>query len=238
MEEKKLVIDIEKIQQQVKKEVLAEEKYWRENDAKLRAIDQRVPTYEDFRQIVLASHLKPLDKGESLRNNLKTDNKMWNTVANPNKSSQNTATSESITLEKDNLINSKPKTNLEFMKIWRILEEKHDDETKWAFLKSLGVECIQKLFTVEINGELLGKFLVMFDKKANSVSDLNIQEDKTYLDLIVKLLDMFPKCNRFDLNRMFLKSSETDACKNLLKKLNSFKLMDENDFKKLEKFYI
>ena len=36
-------------------------RYWRENDAKFRAVAQNA-TYEQFEDIVKASHLKPLDK--------------------------------------------------------------------------------------------------------------------------------------------------------------------------------
>ena len=62
MEQEKFTVDYNKIQNEVKNAVKAEQRYWTENDAKFRAIAQHVPTYEDFRQIVLASHLKPLDK--------------------------------------------------------------------------------------------------------------------------------------------------------------------------------
>lgn len=79
-EEENFQINLQKLQDQVKSEVLAEEKYNLQNGAKLRAIEQRVPTYEDFRQMVLASHLRPLDKGESFKDNL-DQNKIWNSLA-------------------------------------------------------------------------------------------------------------------------------------------------------------
>ena len=40
----------------------ADEKYLRENDAKFRAVNQRVGSYEEFRDIVSAAHLKPLER--------------------------------------------------------------------------------------------------------------------------------------------------------------------------------
>ena len=39
--------------------VVADERYWRENDAKFRAVAQHA-SYDQFEQIVKASHLKPL----------------------------------------------------------------------------------------------------------------------------------------------------------------------------------
>ena len=41
------------------KVVVADERYWRENDAKFRAVAQHA-SYDQFEQIVKASHLKPL----------------------------------------------------------------------------------------------------------------------------------------------------------------------------------
>ena len=40
--------------------------YWRENDAKFRAVAQNA-TYEQFEDIVKASHLKPLEKTDKSR---------------------------------------------------------------------------------------------------------------------------------------------------------------------------
>ncbi|XP_056157933.1 coiled-coil domain-containing protein 103 [Lampris incognitus] len=42
--------------------VEADQRYQRENDAKLRAINQKVGSYEEFRDIVLSCHLKPLER--------------------------------------------------------------------------------------------------------------------------------------------------------------------------------
>ena len=42
-------INFEKLEAQLSTAVDADEKYWRENDAKLRAVNQKVATYEEFR---------------------------------------------------------------------------------------------------------------------------------------------------------------------------------------------
>ena len=43
------VVDFNKLEQEVTSAMEAEAKYYRENDAKFRAINQRVATYEEFR---------------------------------------------------------------------------------------------------------------------------------------------------------------------------------------------
>ena len=55
-------IDFRKLERELALAVEADEKYDRENSAKFRAVEQRVGSYEEFRDIVSAAHLKPLDR--------------------------------------------------------------------------------------------------------------------------------------------------------------------------------
>jgi hypothetical protein len=238
--EEKLVINPYKIQNFVKNEILAEQKYQRENDAKFRAIEQRVPTYEDFRQMVLASHLKPLDKGESLKNNIVSrNNNAWNSAAS--KSGTNNLANESEAnskeLEKDSLVKTVPKSSLEFMKTWRLIEQNYKNnqtecnQIKWCFMSNLNSEKLNQIFQAEINGELLGNFLVLFDF---IISSLDSNTSREFVSQIADMLRVFTKCNRFSLNLMFLKSSEVDACKRVLKSLSECQI----DTQELEKLYV
>ena len=222
--EEKLKINIEKLQNQVRKEILADEKYMRENDAKLRAVEQRVPTYEDFRQMVLGSHLKPLDKGESLRDRM-ASSKVWNSVVNSDSDSSTKDQLQTPKIERD-LINSVPRTNLEFIKIWKELEEnvEYNEQDKWMFLRNLGRDKLEQLFRVEISGDLLGKFICLFKVIIG-------QQETESIEYIVELLKLFPKCNRFSLSIMFLKKDQLDACKSVFERLEELKF-DVNDFKK------
>ena len=66
-------IDFRKLEKELALAVEADAKYERENSAKFRAVEQRVGSYEEFRDIVSAAHLKPLERkdiiGESNLNN-------------------------------------------------------------------------------------------------------------------------------------------------------------------------
>ncbi|KAL4657843.1 Ig-like V-type domain-containing protein FAM187A [Arapaima gigas] len=56
------VIDFSSVERELKAAIESDEKYRRENEAKFRALRQNVGSYEEFRDIVLASHLKPLER--------------------------------------------------------------------------------------------------------------------------------------------------------------------------------
>ena len=103
---KDLVVNFDKLEKEFQKAVTAEEKYSRENAAKFRAIEQRAGTYEDFRQIVLASHLRPLDKGETLQS-VPIKNS-WNLAADKNNPNQNN--SKNLNIDDSNLTQASPKS--------------------------------------------------------------------------------------------------------------------------------
>ena len=55
-------IDFRWLEKEMAYAIEADARYQRENSAKFRAVEQRVGSYEEFRDIVAASHLKPLDR--------------------------------------------------------------------------------------------------------------------------------------------------------------------------------
>ena len=58
-------IDFSKLEKQLFVAVEEDARYQRENDAKFRAVAQKVGSYEEFKDIVAASHLKPLEKKDT-----------------------------------------------------------------------------------------------------------------------------------------------------------------------------
>ncbi|KAM6966493.1 dynein axonemal assembly factor 19 [Tautogolabrus adspersus] len=55
------VIDFSALERELQGAIESEQKYKRENEAKLRAVGQRV-SYDQFRDLVLSCHLRPLEK--------------------------------------------------------------------------------------------------------------------------------------------------------------------------------
>lgn len=70
--------DIQRVQAYCCENVKTEELYNLQNDAKLRAVTS-TKTYEEFKDIVDAAHLRPLDKFD--KKNAKTKSRLWNTLA-------------------------------------------------------------------------------------------------------------------------------------------------------------
>uniref|UniRef100_A0A3P9I5B8 Dynein attachment factor N-terminal domain-containing protein n=1 Tax=Oryzias latipes TaxID=8090 RepID=A0A3P9I5B8_ORYLA len=58
------VIDFSALERELKAAVESDRRYDRANEAKLRAVHQGV-SYEQFRNLVLSSHLKPLEKKDT-----------------------------------------------------------------------------------------------------------------------------------------------------------------------------
>ncbi|KAK2833960.1 hypothetical protein Q5P01_017849 [Channa striata] len=76
------VIDFPALERELQVVIESERKYVRENEAKLRAVSQRVGSYSEFRDLVLTCHLKPLEKKDKDGAPRKQP---WNPVAPRNK---------------------------------------------------------------------------------------------------------------------------------------------------------
>nr|XP_020477329.1 coiled-coil domain-containing protein 103 [Monopterus albus] len=76
------VIDFSALERELQAAVESEQRYSRENEAKLRAVSQRVGSYNEFRDLVLACHLKPLEKKDKDGAPRKQP---WNPVTSNNK---------------------------------------------------------------------------------------------------------------------------------------------------------
>uniref|UniRef100_A0A8D2AKS7 Coiled-coil domain containing 103 n=1 Tax=Sciurus vulgaris TaxID=55149 RepID=A0A8D2AKS7_SCIVU len=91
------VIDFKALEKELQDALAADEKYKRENAAKLRAVEQRVSSYEEFRSIVLASHLKPLERKDKMGGKR---NVPWNCHTTQGQPSQDVATEISQSSQK------------------------------------------------------------------------------------------------------------------------------------------
>jgi len=60
--------DLDHLEKNLKSLVSQDKSYKLKNAAKFRAVEQKVPTFDQFEEIVNASHLKPLDKKENIQN--------------------------------------------------------------------------------------------------------------------------------------------------------------------------
>ncbi|XP_010292738.1 PREDICTED: coiled-coil domain-containing protein 103, partial [Phaethon lepturus] len=188
------------LEQELRAAVAAEERWERENEAKLRAVHQRVPSYEEFRNIVLASHLKPLEKKDKMG---KRRNALWNPCAAHAKAPQ--ASDMEIPLELDQL----PRTSAEFYRDWRRCLKSRKE--KYQFLLELGGKALGRIFQADLGFGLLGEFLTVLAENV-------CHEDR---DAILQILQSLSGTKRFGLNVDLLSESEKESSRDLFKKLQS-----------------
>uniref|UniRef100_A0A3B4BG05 Dynein attachment factor N-terminal domain-containing protein n=1 Tax=Periophthalmus magnuspinnatus TaxID=409849 RepID=A0A3B4BG05_9GOBI len=89
MSASKGLIDFGALEKELRGSLQFEEKYYRENAAKLRAVNQKVGSYDEFRSLVLASHLKPLERHDMQRAPRKQP---WNPVTIGNRTHHTVST--------------------------------------------------------------------------------------------------------------------------------------------------
>ncbi|NXN63405.1 CC103 protein, partial [Himantopus himantopus] len=193
-------LDPAALERELRAAVAADERRERENDAKLRAVRQRVPSYEEFRNIVLASHLKPLEKKDKMG---KRRNVLWNPCAAHAKAPQ--ASDVEIPQELDQL----PGTSAEFYRDWRRCLK--SGKEKYQFLLELGGKALGRIFQADLGFGLLGEFLTVLAENA-------CHEDR---DAVLQILQSLSGTKRFGLNVDLLSASEKESSSDLFRKLQS-----------------
>lgn len=193
-------IDFRKLEKELSAAVEADAKYWRENDAKLRAVEQRVETYEEFKGIVAAAHIKPLDKKDKI-SEIEKLQAPWN----PHATAKDGKGIKSEPLEEDK--SKIPKNGHEFARDWKRYCKTNSD--KYDFLIRIGGEQLGIIFKLEIAFGLLGDILV-------AMEECFIPSD---VDVVVSILDSLSKADRFALSLDFLSTVEKDCCQKLFLKM-------------------
>ncbi|NXG81756.1 CC103 protein, partial [Stercorarius parasiticus] len=194
-------LDPAALERELRAAVAGDARQERENEAKLRALRQRVPSYQEFRNIVLASHLKPLEKKDKMgmRRNV-----VWNPCAAHAKAPQ--ASDVEIPQEMDQL----PGTSAEFYRDWRRCLK--SGKEKYQFLLELGGKALGRIFQADLGFGLLGEFLTVLAENV-------CHEDR---DAVLQILQSLSGTKRFGLNVDLLSESEKESSRGLFRKLQSF----------------
>ncbi|XP_048373286.1 coiled-coil domain-containing protein 103 isoform X1 [Sphaerodactylus townsendi] len=191
-------IDFRALEKEVQEAMAADEKYQRENEAKFRAVRQKVASYEEFRDIVLASHLKPLEKTDRIGNKTKV---LWNLCAR--KGSHKQESKVELPQESQQF----PETSSEFYRDWRRYVK--SSQERYQFLLQLGPQRLGKIFQADLAFGLLGEFLTVLSENA-SVDDQ---------DSVLQILESLSGTKRFGLNIELLSTQEKESCRHLFEKL-------------------
>ncbi|NXS62485.1 CC103 protein, partial [Brachypteracias leptosomus] len=186
------------LERELQAAVAADERRARENEAKLRALHQRVPSYEEFRDIVLASHLKPLEKKDRMG---QRRNMLWNPCA------AHTRALPASDLEIPQELDELPGSSAEFYRDWRRCLKSRKE--KYQFLLKVGGEALGRIFQADLGFGLLGEFLVVLAENVCAA-------DRA---AVLQLLQSLAGTGRFGLNVALLSEPEKESSRGLFGKL-------------------
>ena len=183
-------INFDKLQKEFHNAKLAEERYKLENDAKFRAVHQKVSTYEEFRDIVASSHLQPLERRDIYHSN--KINQPWNSFYSP-KLDHESQIFECKRTELSHSINNCD----QFNKAWKCIE---CPRTKCDFLLKMEESNVKKIFRCDIPSNVLETCLEQF---TYMLTDENCSP-------IIRILTVFAASQRFNIALRFLQNREKE----------------------------
>lgn len=192
-------IDLRKLATNFASEKQKEERYWQRNDAKFRAVHQRCTNYDEFRQIVEAAHLRPLDRNETLT--LERRPISWNAPAAKDSPEIHLPTPSNAPSSY-----SLPKNSTEFLQQWRRLER----EMKFDYLHR--VENLEQIFLLDTPTDFLGELPLLYQTNSSSID----------AELIVNILVYLIQSKRFQLMKSFLSESDRQQLEQLFSRLCAF----------------
>ncbi|XP_026954777.1 coiled-coil domain-containing protein 103 isoform X3 [Sagmatias obliquidens] len=195
------IIDFKALEKELQAALAADEKYKRENAAKLRAVEQRVASYEEFRGIVLASHLKPLEPKDKIGGKKTVP---WNCHTIQGRPSQDETTE--ISPEKTRL---QPETSAEFYRDWR--RYLRSGSERYEALLQLGGPKLGRLFQMDVGFGLLGEMLM-------ALADHVRPADRW---VVLGILRSLAGTGRFTLNLSLMSHAERESCRALFQKLQA-----------------
>ncbi|XP_034187645.1 dynein axonemal assembly factor 19 [Osmia lignaria lignaria] len=214
MSKLKCVINYKSLELELQEALRADELYKLQNDTKIRAVEQNVPTYEAFRQMVLAAHLKPLQHSD-IQPKMKGS---WNPVVN-NDNSSTTMLFDKLNKKhaKDCLksLNNNngtykeeiPTTQEQFVQVWKTITTY---KNKFNYLQSIRHILLDKIFRTEIPSTLLVEII--------NVCLQNLSDGNNVITT-VDILNTLSKCNRFSLAVSFMGKDEREMCLRLFNKI-------------------
>ncbi|XP_036613961.1 coiled-coil domain-containing protein 103 [Trichosurus vulpecula] len=204
--EKTDTIDFRALEKELQAALAADEKYRRENAAKFRAVEQKVASYEEFRDIVLASHLKPLERKDK-KNIKKTV--PWNCLVTSTTAQTGIAPHQEESTYISQKGDCQPETSSDFYRAWRHYLQSGSE--RYQALLQLGAPNLGHLFRVDVGFGLLGELLVTL---ADNFKPADCAA-------VLEILHSLSRTGRFGLNLSLLSNAERESCQKLFQKLQS-----------------
>ncbi|XP_028930876.1 coiled-coil domain-containing protein 103 [Ornithorhynchus anatinus] len=191
-------LDFQALERELQAALAADEKYRRENAAKFRAVHQKVASYEEFRDIVLASHLRPLERKDKTGGPRTAP---WNSHAT------RAGPSPEPSLELSQEGASPPETSAEFQRAWR--RHLRSGPERYRALLGLGGAGLGRIFRADVGFGLLGELLT-------ALADHAEPGDRP---AVLDVLSGLARAGRFRLNLDLLSCPERESCRRLFRRL-------------------
>lgn len=211
-------IDFQKLAKDVSTALAKDEKYQRENDAKFRAIHQKVKSYDEFRDIVEASHLRPLDKDDKIGG---VSYQKWNHLADKKATVNNTEVNDSISTP---LQFNQPSNSFEFTRTWK--RNCSSPKDKCDYLLSIKPEILKKCLDADC---MLGDIVIALDS--------NFKEYSNQIPELFTIFQTVSTTSRFSLSLDFLSKDEALKLKNIFFAFKTFYSDNNSEFEQLCKLY-
>lgn len=188
-----------------------------ENDAKLKAISQRV-SYDEFRNIVYGAHLKPI-VSSSPSSGKSQKGRIWNNIALTKKSHEPDSNDarKSMLIPANNFGLNQLPISAQFLNSW----QQSDTKSRLLILYKIGPTGLNNIFTIDMPTALLGEIFEALSCFNNPITDVVA---------VIKLMEALTKIKRFNLIVHFLNASERAICQQLIHKLLSSLIQREQDF--------
>lgn len=199
-------VDFNKLEKEFAEAVEADKKYKRENAAKFRAVEQRVGSYDEFRNIVLASNLQPLDRKDIEGGNTKPQ--VLNSACQPSNRNGHIGDNTSE-FHEDETARRFPDNADSFVKEWKRFSK--TNPMRYKQILRLNQDNIGKILPSELVGNLLGEIVVALNECFDTKCALRVATALKYLSMN----------KRFSLSLQFLNKNEKAATKDLLDKLTA-----------------
>lgn len=217
---RRLGINVDRLESELNSAVAKDARYWLENDTKIRAVEQGVPTYEHFRQLVAGCHLRPLDKSELT--SFSQARSGWNRVR-----AGCPVVSDTETTSCDITSSQEPITPQKFYSHWHtIRRKKHssDNEQLHAlseFLLTQDSLLHRALFDSGLGVSMLSEFLTVLEyaSQLDTMHFSSLNSRTEILSGIVSAMNAFSTSDQFPIAVDFLSEDETCSARQLLDRI-------------------
>ncbi|XP_076655867.1 dynein axonemal assembly factor 19 isoform X1 [Halictus rubicundus] len=236
-------IDYASLKLELEDALRADQLYRLRNDAKLRAVDQNVPTYDHFRQMVNAAHLRPLQRDDWLFR--AKEGSSWNPVAVNDHSEPKTHWNSIVRNQEERRadIEQIESTDIvtceQFTRGWKAIQE---HAARFRYLESFKYDNY-RMTHLSRNIQLayivfpFFSFLFFFSRdlfvqkifrseipsplfaELMDVCSEAVAQPTDNIENVVEILSVMSRCNRFSLTINFMGEKEKSTCRRLFDRL-------------------